>query len=49
MALARNVADRVHVFADGQAIEEGPPEAVFEDPKHPVTKALLSHTFHDQS
>jgi len=47
IAFARNVADRVHVFADGQAVEEGPPEAVFEDPKHPVTKALLKHTFRD--
>lgn len=45
MAFARNVANRVHVFADGQAVEVGPPEAIFEDPKHPVTKALLSNTF----
>ena len=47
MAFARNVANRVHVFAEGQAVEEGPPNAVFEDPKHPGTKALLSHSFRE--
>ena len=35
------------LYVDGQAVEVGAPEAVFEDPKHPVTKALLKQTFLD--
>jgi polar amino acid transport system ATP-binding protein len=43
MHFARHVADRVHVFADGYDVEVGPPEQVFEDPKHAVTRSFL-HT-----
>lgn len=42
MTFARNVANRVHVFADGHDVESGPPEEVFEDPQHSVTKAFVS-------
>ena len=41
MSFARNVATRVHVFADGLDVEHGPPERVFEDPRHATTRAFL--------
>jgi polar amino acid transport system ATP-binding protein len=41
MNFARNVANRVHVFADGHDVESGPPDVVFENPQHSVTKAFL--------
>jgi ABC-type polar amino acid transport system ATPase subunit len=41
MTFARHVANMVHVFAEGQSVESGPPEAIFEDPRHAVTKAFL--------
>jgi polar amino acid transport system ATP-binding protein len=42
MGFARQVADRVVVMADGRIIEEGAPEAVFTDPQHTKTRALLA-------
>jgi len=44
MAFARNVASKVHVFAGGLDVESGPPAAVFDDPRHPVTQAFLKRT-----
>jgi ABC-type polar amino acid transport system ATPase subunit len=41
MEFARNVANRVHVFADGLDVESGPPGAIFENPQHVVTKTFL--------
>jgi ABC-type polar amino acid transport system ATPase subunit len=41
MTFARNVANKVHVFADGCDVEAGPPDDVFGNPQHPVTKAFL--------
>jgi polar amino acid transport system ATP-binding protein len=41
MAFAREVAGRVHVFADGCVVESGPPAAIFENAQHAVTKAFL--------
>jgi ABC-type polar amino acid transport system ATPase subunit len=41
MSFARNAASKVHVFADGYDVEAGPPEKVFGDPRHDVTKAFL--------
>ena len=41
MNFARNVANKVHVFADGQDVESGPPMAIFENPQHAVAKAFL--------
>jgi polar amino acid transport system ATP-binding protein len=41
MEFARNVATKVHVFADGLDVESGLPAALFEDPKHPVTKMMV--------
>jgi ABC-type polar amino acid transport system ATPase subunit len=47
MTFARNVAGKVHVFADGFDVESGPPEAVFENPRHPVTQAFLRRASRD--
>ena len=45
MAFARNVANKVHVFADGCDVESGPPEALFENPHHAVTQAFLRRAY----
>jgi polar amino acid transport system ATP-binding protein len=41
MNFARNVANNVHVFADGQDVESGPAQAIFENPRHTVTQSFL--------
>ena len=41
MGFAREVADRVVVFADGEIIESGPPEEIFTSPKQDRTKLFL--------
>ena len=41
MGFAREVADRVIVMADGQLIESGDPEQIFNAPKDPRTEALI--------
>ena len=42
MGFAREVADRVVFFDQGQIIEEGTPEHFFTDPQHDRTKLFLS-------
>ncbi len=42
MGFAREVADRVSFFDQGQIIEEGTPEHFFTDPQHDRTKLFLS-------
>jgi ABC-type polar amino acid transport system ATPase subunit len=42
MSFARGVATHVHVFADGHDVEHGPPEKLFGDPRHAVTKSFLT-------
>jgi polar amino acid transport system ATP-binding protein len=42
MQFARRVAHTVHVFGDGQVIESGPPDQIFEDPRQEATRNLLS-------
>src|SRR5574341_20432 len=42
MGFAREVADRVIVFAEGDIIESGRPEEIFTNPKHERTKSFLS-------
>ncbi len=41
MSFARSVATHVHVFAGGHDVEHGPPDRLFEDPQHEITKAFL--------
>ncbi|MCF1436503.1 MULTISPECIES: dipeptide/oligopeptide/nickel ABC transporter permease/ATP-binding protein [Rhizobium/Agrobacterium group] len=42
LAVVAEIADRVTVMYAGQVIEEGPVDAVFRDPLHPYTSALLA-------
>jgi len=41
MGFAREVADRIVVFTDGDIIESGPPEEIFTNPKSERTKMFL--------
>ena len=43
MGFARAAAQRVILMADGEIVEQGPPDQVFEHPQHERTKAFLSH------
>jgi peptide/nickel transport system ATP-binding protein len=42
MGIIREVCDRVAVMYLGEIVEIGPTAAVFDDPQHPYTRALLS-------
>ena len=42
MDFAREIADRVVVFADGEIIESGAPEEIFTSPTHERTRTFLS-------
>ena len=42
LAVVARLADRVMVMRRGRVVEEGPAEAVFEDPRHPYTRALIA-------
>ena len=42
LAVVRYLCSRVLVMSAGQAVEEGPVETVFADPKHPSTRTLLA-------
>jgi polar amino acid transport system ATP-binding protein len=41
MAFARDVSDRVCFLDGGRIAEEGLPQQVFSDPKHPRTRQFL--------
>ena len=41
LAVVRDVCDRVAVMYLGEFVEVGPTEALFSDPRHPYTRALL--------
>ncbi len=43
MGFARAAAHRVILMADGEIVEQGSPEEVFEHPQHERTKSFLSH------
>lgn len=43
MGFAREVADRIIYMDEGQIIEAGTPEEVFENPQNERTKSFLSH------
>jgi polar amino acid transport system ATP-binding protein len=42
MGFAREVADKVCFLQDGVVREEGPPEAIFSDPREPQTQEFLA-------
>ncbi len=42
LSLVRFLAHRVAVMSQGVIVEQGTPEEVFTDPKHPYTRALVS-------
>jgi len=44
LGVVRHVADEVMVMYLGRVVERGPREAIFGDPQHPYTQALLSAT-----
>jgi peptide/nickel transport system ATP-binding protein len=44
MGVVREVCDRVAVMYLGEIVETAPTEALFEDPRHPYTRALLGAT-----
>ncbi len=43
MGFARAAAHRVILMAEGEIVEQGPPDQVFEHPQHERTKTFLSH------
>ncbi len=42
LGVVREFADRVYVIYKGNIVEQGPTAALFADPRHPYTRALLS-------
>jgi microcin C transport system ATP-binding protein len=42
LSIVRKMADRVCVMTQGEIVEQGPVEAIFEDPQHPYTRRLLA-------
>ncbi|MDW8341483.1 MAG: ABC transporter ATP-binding protein [Geminicoccaceae bacterium] len=42
LRVIRATSHRVMVMKDGVVVEEGPVERIFEDPRHPYTRALLA-------
>jgi ABC-type dipeptide/oligopeptide/nickel transport system ATPase component len=41
LGVVREFADRVYVIYRGRIVEQGPAAAIFDDPRHPYTRALL--------
>jgi len=42
LSVVKHIADRIAVMYLGRIVETGPADAVFADPRHPYTRALLS-------
>jgi oligopeptide transport system ATP-binding protein len=42
LAVVRSMSDDIAVMKDGQIVEKGPADDVYERPKHPYTRALLT-------
>ncbi|MFJ3633335.1 ABC transporter ATP-binding protein [Streptomyces sp. NPDC090112] len=49
VAAAGALADRIAVLDAGQVVEEGPTRQLLEDPRHPVTRALLRAALPDRA
>ncbi len=45
MGFARDIADRIVFLADGNIVEEGPPEKIFENPENERTKRFLGRFY----
>jgi peptide/nickel transport system ATP-binding protein len=43
LGVVRHISDRILIMYLGRVIESGPTRAIFEDPVHPYTKALLDN------
>ncbi|MGY6710163.1 MAG: ABC transporter ATP-binding protein [Rhizobiaceae bacterium] len=41
LGVVREFADRVYVIYKGRIVEHGPADSLFEDPRHPYTRALM--------
>jgi polar amino acid transport system ATP-binding protein len=48
MGFARSVADRVIFMADGQIIEQAPPQQFFSNPQHETTRNFLGQILNSQ-
>jgi ABC-type polar amino acid transport system ATPase subunit len=44
MHFARRVSHRIHVMCTGKVVESGPPDQVFAEPRHEVTREFLRQT-----
>lgn len=44
LSVVRYIADDVMVISKGEAVEQGPREALFADPQHPYTRSLFAAT-----
>ncbi|MEX5727731.1 microcin C transport system ATP-binding protein [Rhodovulum iodosum] len=42
LGVVRRIADKVCVMKDGEIVESGPTETIFQTPQHPYTKMLLA-------
>lgn len=42
LSVVRSITDRVLVMKDGQLVEQGPTEQVFQHPQHPYTQSLIA-------
>ena len=46
MAVIRQICDRVMILYQGKLVEEGKTKDIFEHPKHPYTKKLVTKRHH---
>ena len=42
LGIVRRIADRICVMTEGEIVEQGTPDAIFETPQHPYTQHLLA-------
>ncbi|HBZ45332.1 MAG TPA: microcin ABC transporter ATP-binding protein [Maritimibacter sp.] len=42
LSVVRKIADRVYVMKNGEIVEQGPTQEIFDNPRHPYTQMLLS-------